>query len=131
MQELFNKCLFPDNIEVLNEDITANTEKSKIQISANKCKTDASRKEAYTLLWTLCNNSPRLLNSILTDGLLPLCSKIKRQQGWNYSPSTGDSKHSRYLGIKNLGCICYMISMLQQFYNIPAFRYLMLQTQDT
>jgi hypothetical protein len=44
MQELFNKCLFPDNIEMLEEDITPQTEKSKIQISANKCKTDDSRK---------------------------------------------------------------------------------------
>lgn len=62
MGELFNKCLFPDNIEVPIEDITGATERSKIQISANKCKTDESRKQAYTLLWTLCKNSPRLLN---------------------------------------------------------------------
>jgi len=69
------------------------------------------------------------LNQILSNGLVPLCSKIKLQSGWNYTP-TSDSKHSRYLGIKNLGCICYMISMLQQFYHVPAFRYLMLGTPD-
>jgi uncharacterized UBP type Zn finger protein len=27
-----------------------------------------------------------------------------------------------YAGIKNLGCICYMISLLQQLYMIPFFR---------
>lgn len=111
MAELFNKCLFPDNIEIPTEDITIKTDKSKTSISSNKCKTDESRKQAYMLLWTLCKNSPRLLEQILTHGLVPLCNKIKRQSGWNYTPS-GDSKTSRYLGIKNLGCICYMISML-------------------
>ena len=28
-----------------------------------------------------------------------------------------------FCGIRNLGCICYMNSMIQQFFNIPAFRY--------
>jgi ubiquitin carboxyl-terminal hydrolase 9/24 len=27
-----------------------------------------------------------------------------------------------YVGLKNLGCICYMLSLLQQFYMIPSFR---------
>jgi len=28
-----------------------------------------------------------------------------------------------HLGIKNLGCICYMIALLQQFFNIERLRY--------
>jgi hypothetical protein len=42
MNELFNKCLFPDNIEVPTEDVTSKTPKSKLSISGNKCKTDES-----------------------------------------------------------------------------------------
>jgi len=62
MNELFNKCLFPDNIEVPTEDVTSKTPKSKLSISGNKCKTDESWWEAYTLLWHLCNHAPWLLN---------------------------------------------------------------------
>ena len=35
-----------------------------------------------------------------------------------------------YAGIRNLGCICYMISMLQQFYMTVPFRHLVLMTED-
>lgn len=35
-----------------------------------------------------------------------------------------------YAGIRNLGCICYMISMLQQFYTTKPFRSLLLMAQD-
>ena len=40
-----------------------------------------------------------------------------------------DSRQN-YAGIYNLGCICYMNSMLQQFFNIPQFRYSLLDVDD-
>jgi ubiquitin C-terminal hydrolase len=35
-----------------------------------------------------------------------------------------------YAGIRNLGCICYMISMLQQLYMTVPFRNLILMAND-
>lgn len=35
-----------------------------------------------------------------------------------------------YAGIRNLGCICYMISMLQQLYMTVPFRNLILMSDD-
>ena len=35
-----------------------------------------------------------------------------------------------YVGLVNLGCICYMNSMMQQFFMIPAFRYNLLCVDD-
>jgi len=35
-----------------------------------------------------------------------------------------------YAGLRNLGCICYMNSMIQQFYHIPSFRYCLLAADD-
>ena len=35
-----------------------------------------------------------------------------------------------YCGIHNLGCICYMISMLQQFFMVSSFRYLIMIVDD-
>ena len=35
-----------------------------------------------------------------------------------------------YVGLKNLGCICYMNSIMQQMYMVPTFRYAILQSDD-
>ena len=35
-----------------------------------------------------------------------------------------------YVGLKNLGCICYMNSIMQQIYMVPTFRYAILQSDD-
>lgn len=35
-----------------------------------------------------------------------------------------------YAGIRNLGCICYMIAMLQQLFMTQPFRSLVLMTDD-
>jgi ubiquitin carboxyl-terminal hydrolase 34 len=61
--------------------------------------------------------------------LIPLCSKIPVLDDWKYAPS-GLTKSEKYVGIRNLGCICYMNSMLQQLYHVPAFRYQLLRADD-
>jgi len=56
---------------------------------------------------------------------------IKKPKIWNYAPpSTGESSSQKYVGLRNLGCICYMNSMMQQFFMIPAFRYNLLCVDD-
>ncbi len=63
--------------------------------------------------------------------MLPLMSKVKRQEGWNYTPpNSGGDNRQKYVGLKNLGCICYMNAMMQQFFMIPAFRYNLLSVDD-
>jgi len=129
ISELFQKCLFPNNLSAIDEDVTEGTDLAQSLLVGNKCKTEESRKWAYKLLWTLCNNSPKLLNEVIEKQMFPLCNQIKLYPGWNYIPS-GDSKSGKYSGIRNLGCICYMNSMLQQLYHVPAFRYQLLQADD-
>ena len=129
ISELFQKCLFPNNLSAVDEDVTEGTDLAESLLVGNKCKTDESRKWAYKLLWTLCNNSPKLLNEVIEKQMFPLCKQIKLYPGWNYIPS-GDSKSGKYVGIRNLGCICYMNSMVQQLYMVPAFRYQLLRVDD-
>jgi len=56
---------------------------------------------------------------------------LSKPKSWYHDPvSTQRSKEHKYAGIKNLGNICYMISMLQQLYMVPQFRYQLLKAVD-
>jgi hypothetical protein len=63
--------------------------------------------------------------------MLPLMGKIKRHNGWNYQPPGAVAEgRQKYVGLRNLGAVCYMNSMNQQFFMIPAFRYNLLSVDD-
>jgi len=100
--ELFTRCLFPNNISVSDEDVTEGTDLASSLLAGNKCKTEESRKWAYKLLWTLCNNSITLLNQLIVNQMQPLCKQIRLHPSWMYTP-TGNTRKGKYSGIKNLG----------------------------
>ena len=130
VHEIFASCLFDiadrdTNFPHYSEGVDA-TNFSRDYV---KCKGRDSRVIAYKLLGTLCRGHERNLNVLLND-LLALVGKIPVANSWNYHPS-GDAKSLwGYVGLKNLGCICYMNSMLQQFYMTPTFRYAVMMADD-
>ena len=62
--------------------------------------------------------------------LWSLIKDLKRPKKFDYKPEQQKEKGDQFLGINNLGNICYMISMLQQFYMVPQFRYSLLKAVD-
>ena len=56
--------------------------------------------------------------------------RTKKLSDWNITLDTSEKSTTGYVGIKNLACICYMNSLLQQFYMIPSFRNDILATND-
>ena len=48
-----------------------------------------------------------------------------------YSTEVNKRCTYNYAGLKNLGNICYMNSMIQQLYVNKTFRYLLLRANDT
>jgi len=66
----------------------------------------------------------------LQDHIKPLLEEVERPKKWRHSPSS-KARVEGYAGITNLGCICYMISMVQQFFMVPQFRYQLFQATDT
>ena len=71
------------------------------------------------------------MKTFLEKSMLPLMGMIKRHEGWNYTPPSNSlESKQKYVGLKNLGCICYMNAMMQQFFMIPTFLYNLLQFDD-
>ena len=130
VHEIFSSCLFDiadreNNFPHYSEGVDS-TNFSKDYV---KCKGKDSRAIAYKLLGTLCKGHERNLNVLLND-LLALVGKIPMANTWNYHPTADSKSLYGYVGLKNLGCICYMNSMLQQFYMTPTFRYAVMMADD-
>lgn len=85
---------------------------------------------AYKLLNSLLRRDPQLMDYFLEACMQPLMSHIERTASWNYTPPSATERTQDFVGLRNLGCICYMNSMLQQFFMIPALRYNLLAVDD-
>ena len=75
-------------------------------------KNNKSREAAYELLHQLIKNSTTLMKTFLETQLQPLISTIKKPKSWTYVPPTSLERYQKYVGLRNLGCICYMNSMM-------------------
>ena len=70
------------------------------------------------------------MDKFLDEQLVPLIATIKKPKTWSYTPQTSSQREQVYVGLRNLGCICYMNSMMQQFFMVPALRYNLLCVDD-
>lgn len=78
----------------------------------------------------MIKNSTTLMKRFIEEQLSPLIQSIKKPKTWNYAPSSTTTSYQKYVGLRNLGCICYMNSMMQQFFMIPALRYNLMCVDD-
>ena len=132
LAEIFGKCLFPgvalasDSLPPLNSVESV----EGFSWDAQKCKSKESRSAAYNLMATLCKGSYACQLYHLKECLEPLCKSIIKHNGWDYIPSSESRSAHGYAGIENLGCICYMNAMIQQFFMVPSLRYSILNVND-
>jgi ubiquitin carboxyl-terminal hydrolase 9/24 len=98
-----------------------------------KCKTSGSRQSAYKLLSAISYNQPETLKkiiSILRDSHALGYWKTKKFLDWKISLQNDEKSPSDFVGLKNLGCTCYMNSLLQQFFMVPQLRESILASED-
>jgi ubiquitin C-terminal hydrolase len=118
---LLQKCLFKVDSE-------------SIEYDQLKCKSNSSREAALNLLACLSKNDIKTSILVFIKGLSALADHIPSPQtsSRSYSMLLEFEKKSSlgFLGIKNLGCICYMIAMLQQFFCTETFTRGVLMAND-
>lgn len=56
--------------------------------------------------------------------------KVEKPSKPSFSPQKDGRAWNGYCGIKNLGAVCYMNSMIQQFYNVPSLRFCLMAADD-
>jgi len=67
----------------------------------------------------------------LLEGDITWSWRSPRRTEWIINSNNKQEKSSTgFVGLKNISCICYMNSIMQQLYMIPAFRKLMLEVED-
>lgn len=91
---------------------------------------EKSKKAAFQLLESLLSKSGPVMQKFMKEQLSPMLVDVKKPSRWNFVPAGKSTDNQLYVGIRNLGCICYMNSMLQQFFMVPCFRYNMLCVDD-
>jgi len=122
VRELLHKCLF----EMPKEAI-------KNAVPPPKCKSFHSRQAAFNLLLALAAKCDENLLEII-HFVMPIHVegpwRTKRYVDWHITAKDNEKSLTGYVGLKNLGCICYMNSQLQQLYMIPSFRKALMEVED-
>lgn len=116
IEEIFFSCLFPL--------------RCKVGENKYKCKSNKSREAAFQLISVLMENIPECTNFFFRECVLPLRKKITELNEYSFNVERRGKSSSGFVGIKNLGCICYIISILQQFFMISPFRNALLSVDD-
>jgi ubiquitin C-terminal hydrolase len=95
-----------------------------------KCKTRDSRALGYALLTELAQGCPTnaaaLVRLISPNHLHPPGKNTE----WQFESKSEEKSSAGYVGLKNLGSICYMNSTMQQLYMIPHLRKRLLQVDE-
>lgn len=88
-------------------------------LAVHTLKSASAREAAFELIVTLAEGG--CAYGVLKDCVALLQPKIVAGLPWNYNPDKHRKSELNFVGIQNLGAICYINSMLQQFFALKAF----------
>lgn len=130
---ILERCLFGLDFDPIDEHITQEIALEPIERKKiSKCHAKESIQSAYSLLLALCKSGrvPGLPATILKDYWLNKVFAVDKPAKAGFAPQSDGRSWQGYCGIKNLGAVCYMSSMLQQWFHVPTLRYCLLAADD-
>jgi len=90
-----------------------------------RLKNNDTRSAAFDFLLAVSEASLQVKESTLNELKKMHTSndwRTNREIDWKITPKYSEISETGYVGLKNLACICYMNSLMQQLYMIPTFR---------
>jgi ubiquitin carboxyl-terminal hydrolase 9/24 len=98
-----------------------------------KCKNNTTRERCLELLNELCTKNTegiQILIRYLKNHISETFWRTPRKSDWTISVHQQERSLTGFVGLKNIGCICYMNSIMQQLFMIPTFRKAILEVED-
>lgn len=98
-----------------------------------KCKSAAARTAALQLLAVLsrdCLENLQVVQDYLKEFSQRASWRTNKDSDWQITHLDDEKSSTGHVGLKNLGCICYMISLFQQLFMVPSFRNDLLSVDD-
>ena len=90
-----------------------------------KCKSRLSKKEAFELIKIMITQSSEAFDYLLTQASgfsKDLSFRTCKSSDWQISSQDSERPFTGFVGLKNLGCICYLNSCIQQLFCIDPFK---------
>ena len=100
---------------------------------SNRATNQQLRQVCYKFILTMLKNSIENFEKFFSVNILDSEKKEEKKVSSKenrYSYISNYGRNEGHVGLKNLGCICYMNSMLQQYFMTPALRYNILKVND-
>jgi ubiquitin carboxyl-terminal hydrolase 34 len=133
LEGIMTKVLFKQNASTeMNEKLSRLEFINPDKFDDSKTKRNSNitiRNECYNFILALLKGNIQNFEKFFSVNLLDSSKEDKKKDITKYSLATSH-KCEGYVGLRNLQCICYMNSMLQQFFMVSTFRYNMLQITD-
>lgn len=120
--ELINKL---EGIEYVNPDKFNDSK-------ANRNSNQNVRNECYSFILSMLKNSIANFEKFFSVNVLDdkKVEKKERNEVYTRHMMNNSGRNEGHVGLYNPSCICYMNSMLQQFFMVPTYRYSVLQSSD-